>query len=643
MRYSLALSYLLQSVSALSLSVDSSGGNSSSQLLYGVLYEDIYHSGDGGLYGELIRNRAFQGSSKDRVASLDRNTDFWHPVGGVTLSIDDSKPALSSSLPYHLRMDVPKGATGKVGFYNEGFWGFNVDATKRYIASLHIRGDYSGSVEVYFNNSISGKKLSSAAVKVTQAESNGWKKIETPTFHPASSPGNPNNTFYFTFDGEALAGKSLHINLLSLFKQTYKNRFNGLREDLAQAVSDIGASWIRLPGGNNMEGVGFPYHFKWNETIGDLKDRPGRLGTWGDINTDGFGILEQMQMAKDLDLTVVLGLFAGLYLNGDIIAQKDIGPYVDLALSELEFLTGDTSTKYGSLRASLGFNEPFTVEWVEIGNEDYLNGGEPTYKSYRFRALYDAIRAKYPKMNVISSINPSPSPDKGNGGIVDLHIYDNEAHFASLFNTFDQASRDYPVFVAEYAAIRSGSNSGGEIGAQTFSMACAEAIFLLGCERNSDVIVGSAYGALIKQYDEEPRTVAVLKHTADQILKTNSFYVQKLFAANLGSQTVPVNATGGGFGPVYWSATKTADRTLLKLVNYNGKTGPSNAVKVTVKGSKATTATLTVLSAPNGSSVNNLPGGGGETSSIGTMSLKAENGVFSVIFSKSYEIAILSI
>lgn len=246
-------------------------------------------------------------------------------------------------------------------------------------------------------------------------------------------------------------------------------------------------------------------------------------------------------------------------------------------------------------------------------------------------------------MNVISSINPSPSPDKGNGGIVDLHIYDNEAHFASLFNTFDQASRDYPVFVAEYAAIRSGSNSGGEIGAQTFSMACAEAIFLLGCERNSDVIVGSAYGALIKQYDEEPRTVAVLKHTADQILKTNSFYVQKLFAANLGSQTVPVNATGGGFGPVYWSATKTADRTLLKLVNYNGNTGPSNAVTVTVKGSKATTATLTVLSAPNGSSVNNLPGGGGETSSIGTMSLKAENGVFSVVFSKSYEIAILSI
>ncbi|KAG5785804.1 hypothetical protein H9Q73_000531 [Fusarium xylarioides] len=643
MRYFLALCYLLQSISALSLSVDSSGGNSSSQLLYGVLYEDIYHSGDGGLYGELIRNRAFQGSSKDRVASLDRTLDFWHPVGGVTLSVDDSKPALSSSLPYHLRMDVPKGATGKVGFYNDGFWGFNVDATERYIASLHIRGDYNGLVEVYFNNSITGHKLSSAAAKATKINPNSWKKIDTPHFKPTSSPGNPNNTFYFTFDGEKLAGKSLHLNLLSLFKQTYKNRDNGLRKDLALAVDDLGASWIRLPGGNNMEGVGFPYHFKWNETVGDLKDRPGRLGTWGDINTDGFGILEQMQMAKDLDLIVVLGLFAGLYLNGEIIAEEDLGPYVDLALSELEFLTGDASTKYGSLRASLGYRKPFTVEWVEIGNEDYLNGGTSTYYSYRFKALYDAIRAKYPKINVVSSINPSPSPDKGSGGMVDLHIYDNEAHFVSLFNTFDQASRDYPVFVAEYAAIRSGSNGGGEIGAQTFSMACAEAIFLLGCERNSDVIIGSAYGAFIKQYDEEPRTVAVMKHTADQILKTNSFYVQKLFAANLGSETVPVNATGGSFGPVYWSATKTGGKTLLKLVNYDGKTGAANAVKVTVKGSKANRATLTVLSAPDGSSVNNLPSSGGETSSIKTATLKAEDKVFSVVFSKPYEIAVLRI
>ncbi|KAF5594583.1 glycoside hydrolase superfamily [Fusarium subglutinans] len=536
MRYFFALCYLIQSISAPSLSIESSGGNSSSQLLCGVLYEDIYHSGDGGLYGELIRNCAFQGLSKDRVASLDCTLDFWHLVGGVTLSVDDLKPVLSSSLPYYLRIDVPKGATGKVGFYNNGFWGFDVDATERYISSLQIRGDYNGLVE--------------------------------------------------------LAGKSLHINLLSLFKQTYKNRGNGLRKDLALAVDDLGALWIRLPGRNNMEGLCFPYHFKWNETFGELKNRPGRLGTWGDINTDGFDILEQMQMAKDLDLTVVLGLFAGLYLNGDIIAEEDLGPYVDLALSELEFLMGDASTKYGSLRASLGYRKPFTVDWVEIGNEDYLNGGTSTYYSYRFKALYDAIRARYPKMNVVSSINPSPSPDKGSGGMVDIHTYDNEAHFVKLFNTFDQASRDYPVFVAEYAAIRSGSNTGGEIGAQTFSMACAEAIFLLGCERNSDVIIGSAYGAFIKQYDEEPGTVAVMKHTANQILKTNSFYVQKLFAANLGSETVPVNATGGSFGPVYWSATKNGGKTLLKLVNYNGKKGAANAVKVTVKGSKANRATL---------------------------------------------------
>ncbi|KAI8682324.1 Non-reducing end alpha-L-arabinofuranosidase [Fusarium sp. Ph1] len=634
---------LIQVATALSLTVGSSGGNASSQLLYGLLYEDIYHSGDGGLYGELLRNRAFQGSGRGRRASYDRNTDFWNPVGGVNLSIDQSEPRLSSSLGYHLRMDVPEGTTGTVGFYNNGFWGFSVDAAKRYIASMYVRGDYNGEVECYFKNTISGQKLSSSKMKLNQKASDGWKQSSTPTFNPTITAGNGNNTFYFAFDGRQLAGKSIYFNLFSLFKQTYKNRYNGLREDLMVSLEGLNAKWIRLPGGNNMEGLRLGEHWKWNQTIGNLKDRPGMLGVWGDINTDGFGLLEQMQMAQDLGLTVILGVHAGLYLNGDVIPQSQMQPYVDMALNELEFLTGDKSTTYGAKRAALGYTAPFKVEWVEIGNEDYLNNGRSSYYSYRFMAVYNAIRGKYPNMNIISSINPSPSPDKGSGGMVDLHIYDNEGHFVSLYNTFDQASRDYPVFVAEYAAIRAGTGTGAEIGAQTFGMACAEAIFLLGCERNSDIIVGSAYGALIKHYDEEPNTVAVIKHTATEVLYTMSYYVQKLFADYMGTETLPVTATEGKVGPTYWSATKGSEGTVLKLVNYNGPTGEAGAVKVTVKGSSASTAKLTLLSAPSSTSVNNLPSMGGEASQITVKTISGQSGVFSVAFTKAYEIAILTV
>ena len=225
--------------------------------------------------------------------------------------------------------------------------------------------------------------------------------------------------------------------------------------------------------------------------------------------------------------------------------------------------------------------------------------------------------------------------------MIDLHIYDNEAAFVSLFNTFDQASRGFPVFVAEYAATNTGSNNNGQVGAQTFGMACAEAIFLLGCERNSDVVVGSSYGALIKSYNEEPGTVAVIKHTANEILHSTSYYVQKLFADNMGSATLPVTATGGGFGPVYWSATKNSTSTILKLVNYSGATGLANAINVAVQGSTKSTASLVLLSAPSSTSVNNLSELGGEATQITTSTISGTSGQFSVIFTKSYQIAIL--
>ncbi|KAJ9149234.1 Alpha-L-arabinofuranosidase A [Pleurostoma richardsiae] len=526
-------------------------------------------------------------------------------------------------------------------FYNEGFWGFHVDSTKRYIASLYIRGNYSGLVNCYLQSNTAGDQLAYTTMDVDQTQPGEWRQFCSPTFMPVMSSSDANSTFHFTFDGSQLAGQSMYFNLLSVFKQTYKNRVNGLREDLAESVENLKAKWIRLPGGNNMEGTSSPYYWKWNETIGGLKNRPGRPGTWGDINTDGFGLLEMLQMSQDMGLKTVLGIWAGLYLDGEVVSEQSLQHYVVSAMNELEFLTGDAGTTYGAQRAALGYPDPFAIDHVEIGNEDYLNDGTISYNTYRFMDFYKPILEEYPSIVAISTINPSPA---GVGGsAIDLHIYENEATFADLFNTFDQASRDFPVFVAEYAAIRPGSSTSGQVGAQTFGMACAEAIFLLGCERNSDVVVGSAYGALIKSYNEEPGSVAVIKHMANEILLLMSYYVQKLFAENMGSETLPVTATDGGFGPIYWSATENTTSTILKLVNYGGQTGTENAVNVTVFGSSKEEATLIVLSAPNSTSVNNLLALGGEASEVSVTTVTGSNGQFMVAFGNAFEIAILVI
>ena len=52
------------SSAAVSLKIKTDTGikNATAPYLYGWMFEDINHSGDGGLYGELLRNRAFEGS-----------------------------------------------------------------------------------------------------------------------------------------------------------------------------------------------------------------------------------------------------------------------------------------------------------------------------------------------------------------------------------------------------------------------------------------------------------------------------------------------------------------------------------------------------------------------------------------------------
>ncbi len=256
--------------------------------------QDIFHSGDGGMYSELIRNRAFQGSSMNGVASTVRNLAYWHNFGSATLALDNSSPAVSTALPYQMRVDVPSGTTGAVGFWNEGFWGMNITTQTRYAANFYLRGAFTGNVVCSFYSNTTGALLGSTTIAVSQTTADGWRPY-TSTFIPSTSAPDYKNTFRLTFDGSAAAGQSLYFNMISVFQQTFKNRYNGLRMDLSNAVNSIGAKYLRMPGGNNMEGLSAPYRWEWSKTIGPIINRPGRPGTWGSFNTDGLGLLEMMQ------------------------------------------------------------------------------------------------------------------------------------------------------------------------------------------------------------------------------------------------------------------------------------------------------------------------------------------------------------
>lgn len=227
-----------------------------------------------------------------------------------------------------------------------------------------MKGPYNGSFTASLVSDITNLTYGSIDIPAKSTSSN-WTEYSY-TLVPTTDAPNSNNSLLITFDKSGVSGGSLDFQLISLFPPTYKNRPNGNRIDLMEALAGLNPSFLRAPGGNNIEGNDPPYFWYWNETLGPLKDRPGRPGTWDYENTDGLGLVEYLWWCQDLDVDIVLAVWAGFYLDGPAISNSSIGVYVQYALDELEFLLGGANTTYGALRISLGYEEPFSVKYVEV-------------------------------------------------------------------------------------------------------------------------------------------------------------------------------------------------------------------------------------------------------------------------------------
>ncbi|KAH8882695.1 glycoside hydrolase family 51 protein [Thozetella sp. PMI_491] len=550
------------------------------------MFEDINHSGDGGVYAELIQNRAFQAGT----------LEAWSAVGDASLALDTTSP-LSSALPTSVQVTSNNG--GLAGISNTGWWGIDVKEHHTYRGSFYSYGAYSGNFTASLVSDITQEVLGS--VSITSRSSEGVWTQHTYELIPTTSAANSNNSFHLQYD--APAGAVLGFNLISLFPPTFNDRPNGNRIELMQALKDLNPKYFRIPGGNNLEGNSSPNYWNWSATLGPLTDRPGRAGTWGYHNTDGLGLVEYMDWCTDLGVEPVLALWGGLFLDGTIIPEDELSFYVDDALNELEFLMGDPSTTFGALRASLGRSVPWKIRFVEIGNEDNLNNGGDSYKAYRFNMFYDAITAKYPDILIFSSTTNYRYKSSG----WDYHEYTRPDMFVSQFGMFDNWALETPIMVGEFAAVQ---NNTGKLEGTDWSAprtefpywigAVAEAVFLLGTERNSAKLWGVSYAPLLQNLDSYEWTPDLIAFTADpsQTLPSVSYEVLKLLGSSPFAETLPVTVGANtGFGPAFWVAGQADDRYILKAAVYNSTTDDVQ-FSVTFEALKGgATGQLTVLSA----------------------------------------------
>jgi alpha-N-arabinofuranosidase len=557
-----------------------------SPLLYGLMTEEINFSYDGGLYAELVRDRA----PGRGFGSLSHWTLVARGSSAATISLDDATGP-SAALPRSLKVSVTAATeAGPAGLQNDGYWGIPVRPQTTYSGSFYAKTDNAGvPVTASLVNDDTGAAAATATVTGLTGE---WKQY-TFTLKTTEVPVTANNHLILTIPKPA----TVWFNLVSLFPPTYKDRLNGNRIDLMEKMAAMHPTFLRLPGGNYLEGDHIRDRFDWKKTIGPWADRPTHPSPWRYRSSDGMGLLEFLEWCEDLNMEPVLAVYAGYSLQQEHVDPGPaLEPYVQDALDEIEYVTGSAETKWGAERVKNGHAPPFTLHYVEVGNEDWFDKSG-SYDG-RFAQFNQAIKQRYPNLQVIATAPvKSVKPD-----VLDEHFYmAAEKSFADA-NHYDKTDRNGPkIFVGEWAT-REGEPT------PNLEAALGDAAWMTGMERNSDIIIMSSYAPLFVNVNPGGMqwTSDLIGYDALSSYGSPSYWAQVLFASHLGNEVVA--STLSNAGPrVYTSVTRDEKRRRLfvKVVNGSSETKPFGIV-IEGAGNVEKQATLITLSGKTPNATNSI-------------------------------------
>jgi len=558
-----------------------------SPMLYGLMTEEINHSYDGGLYAELLSNHTFR-SNWEGVGSwgLVRN---GNAKAGAGL---DKTSGPSAALPTSLKVAVTSASAGnEAGVTNEGYWGIPLKPRTTYALSFYAKVE-GGLTSVH-------ARLVSNATGETRAEGDlplhpgDWSRYQM-SLSTGAIEASAQNHLELTFANTG----TFWLQAASLMPPTFNNRPNGLRIDLMEKMAAMHPKFVRLPGGNYLEGDRLEDWYDWHKTIGPLVDRPGHQAPWSYWSTDGLGLLEFLEWTEDLKVEPVLAVYAGYALRHDYIKPgPELEPFVQAALDEVEYATGDVTTKWGAQRAKDGHSAPFPLHYIEIGNEDEFD--KSGSYSGRFAQFALALRKKYPQYKLIATdkvkVEPAAEPD-----VIDDHYYKAPSDMFDLVHKYDDAPRNgMKVFVGEWAT-RSGSPT------PNFGDALGDSAWMTGLERNSDLIVMASYAPLLVNVNPGGMQwpTDLIGYDSLKSYGSPSYYAQCLFAAHLGDG-VPQSSITGAADRFFYSATVSSSDHVLHLKLVNASNHPQ-ALALDFKGAKPGAAKLYTLHAGDYMATNSI-------------------------------------
>ncbi|RYX82658.1 DUF1080 domain-containing protein [bacterium] len=517
-------------------------GTKISSDLFGIFFEDINYSADGGLYAELVQNRSFEYSPSDNRAW--NTLTAWELVtrgGGKGRVAVETDQALHENNPQHAVLTVEQGGTG-VGLMNSGFDGIPVKAGEAYNLSFFARRagyDMRNTPLTVTIESKTGTILGQASFVSPPKD---WTKY-TAAIRVTATDADARLVILTTGTG------SVAFDMVSLFPQkTFRNHPNGLRADLAQTVADLKPKFVRFPGGCLAHGDGLNNIYHWKNTIGPIERRKAQRNIWGYHQTTGLGYFEYFQFCEDIGAKALPVVAAGVSCQNSGASQNgrwgegqqciplaNMGEYIQDVLDLVEYANAPVTTFWGAKRAAAGHPKPFNLEYLGVGNEDHIT---PEFKE-RFEMIYKAVKAKYPKLTVIGTVGPAPDgPDFNDGWkianqlnveSVDEHYYQSPEWFLSNLNRYDSYDRKKSkVYLGEYASR-----------GNTLFNALSEAAYMAALERNGDVVHLSSYAPLLAKSGHTQWNPDLIYFNNTTVAPTVNYYVQQLYGQNSGDTYLP--------------------------------------------------------------------------------------------------------
>ena len=559
---------LPQSPVRATLTINPSDQKKISDKLIGIFFEDISYAADGGLYAELVQNRDFEYSSRDRREW--NATTAWHSQRPIEIATEHPLSQNNSHYALLWTRDT---------LWNEGWDGIAVEKGKRYDFSMFVLGGGQEQDFMILLVSEDGTVLAKSKLKTAAG---AWTQYATVLTAKGSSA---KARLAIVPLKEARIG----VDMISLFPQeTFKNRKNGLRKDLAQVIADLHPKFVRFPGGCMSHGQGLENIYHWNHTVGPLQDRKPDFNIWNYHQTRGLGFFEFFQFCEDIGAEPLPVLSAGVPCQNSAnnaqgiggqqggIPMADMPAYVQEILDLIEWANGDPATsKWAKMRADAGHPDPFNLKYIGLGNEDIIS----TVFEERYEMLCRAIRAKYPDIKICGTVGPfhAPSADYMEGWeftkshpdlqyMVDEHYYESTGWFMHNRHYYDNYDRSAAkVYLGEWAASTRTKRPNVET-------ALAEALYLTDIERNGDVVEMTSYAPMLCKDGHSNWNPDMIYFSNTDVRTTPAYEVQRLFSVYGGDTYIASSFSGidstcqHRVGASVVRNSKTG-KTYLKLVN----------------------------------------------------------------------------